>query len=74
MNGCDRITFQHITLQRSGALDYARIVNVLTGSTDWHFLNDRFISSTSTSTTGSRGNDLDRRACHWRILLRRIAP
>ncbi|MCC7503193.1 MAG: right-handed parallel beta-helix repeat-containing protein, partial [Flavobacteriales bacterium] len=54
LNGCDRITFQHITLQRSGALDYARIVNVLTGSTDWHFLNDRFISSTSTSTTGSR--------------------
>ncbi|MFZ1411740.1 MAG: hypothetical protein WAS07_09800, partial [Micropruina sp.] len=54
LNGCDRFTFQHITLQRSGALDYARIVNVLTGSTDWHFLNDRFISSTSTSTTGSR--------------------
>lgn len=48
LNGVDHITVRKITVQRSGALTYGSVINVMGTSTDWHIRNCRLLPSTNT--------------------------
>ena len=48
LNGVDHITVRKITVQRSGALTYGTVIDVMGTSTDWHIRNCRLLPSTNT--------------------------
>lgn len=48
LNGVDHITVRKITVQRSGALTFGSVINVMGTSTDWHIRNCRLLPSTNT--------------------------
>ena len=49
LNGVDHITVRKITVQRSGALTYGTVIDVMGTSTDWNVRNCRLLPSTSTA-------------------------
>ncbi|MCB0793626.1 MAG: right-handed parallel beta-helix repeat-containing protein, partial [Flavobacteriales bacterium] len=47
LNGASHITFEHLTIERSGSLVFGTTIRVEDGSTDWHFANCRIDASNS---------------------------
>ncbi|MCB9167526.1 MAG: right-handed parallel beta-helix repeat-containing protein [Flavobacteriales bacterium] len=51
LNGASYITFEHLTIERSGTLVFGTTIRVQDGSTDWHFANCRINASNSSGNS-----------------------